>query len=256
MNCIKKFFKGLYMSFGLFTAIPLPLHVWDETCANFMLLCFPFIGAVIGVTWWGVVKLLISGGIPIMLASAVTAFFPFLAAGFLHLDGFMDTSDAVLSRRPLEEKRRILKDPHIGSFAVIMLVVLFVLQFAVVFTIVEKGQYLVLLITIPVISRCCAALSILCLNTMPQSSYAKMLRQNTGIQHKITLLITAIAAIAFSGYFACTVGLITAASAVAGFIAALVWAYKGLRGVSGDVAGFALVTGELCGLIAMAVMRY
>jgi adenosylcobinamide-GDP ribazoletransferase len=256
MNCIKRFFKGLYMSFGLFTAIPLPSHVWDETCTNFILIFFPFIGAVIGVLWWGAAKLVISGGIPIMLASAVTAIFPFFAAGFLHLDGFMDTSDAVLSRRPLEEKRRILKDPHIGAFAVIMLAVLFVLQFAVVFIIIEKGQHLVLLITIPIISRSCAALSILCLNTMPQSSYANMLRQNTGIQHKIVVIITAILAIAFSGYFARTAGLITTASTAVGFIAALVWAYKDLHGVSGDVAGFALVIGELCGLIAMAVMRY
>jgi len=244
------------MSVGLFSAVPLPLHIWDETCANFMLVCFPFIGVVIGVMWWGAAKLLISGGIPIMLASAITAVFPFLAAGFLHLDGFMDTSDAVLSRRPLEEKQVILKDPHTGAFAVIMLAVLLVLQFGAVFPIVEKGRCLVLLITVPVISRCCAALSILCLNTMPQSSYANMLRQNTGIQHKIAVLITAIPAIAFSCYFARTAGLITAASVIAGFIAALVWAYKDLRGVSGDVAGFALVTGELCGLIAMAVMRY
>jgi len=243
------------MSFGLFTAIPLPLFVWDEACANFMLVCFPFIGGLIGVLWWGVAKLVIYGGIHIMLASALTAIFPFLASGFLHLDAFMDTSDAILSRRPLEEKRRILKDPHIGAFAVIMLAVLFVMQFAVVFTIVEKGQCLVLLITVPVISRCCAALSILCLKTMPQSNYANMFRQNTGIQHKIAVLITAILAIAISGYFVQTIGLITAASAVVGFTAALVRAYKDLRGVSGDVAGFALVIGELCGLIAMAVVR-
>jgi len=244
------------MSFGLFTVIPLPSHVWDKTCANFMPVCFPFIGGFIGVLWWGVAKLVVSGGIHIMLASAVTAIFPFLFAGFLHLDGFMDTSDAILSRRPLEEKLRILKDPHIGAFAVIMLAVLFVLQFAVVFTIIEKGQYLILLIPIPVISRCCAALSILCLNTIPQSNYANMLRQNTGVQHKITVIVTVIPAIALSGYFARTAGLITAASTAVGFIAALVWAYKDLRGVSGDVAGFALVISELCGLIAMAVMRY
>jgi cobalamin synthase len=34
----------------------------------------------------------------------------------------------------------------------------------------------------------------------------------------------------------------------------MAWAYKDLKGVSGDVAGFALVIGELCGLFAMAVV--
>jgi adenosylcobinamide-GDP ribazoletransferase len=135
-----------------------------------------------------------------MPASAITAIVPFLATGFLHLDGYMDTSDAVLSRRPPEEKQRILKDPHTGAFAVIMLAVLFIMQFAAVFAIVERGQYLVLLITIPVISRCCAALSILCLKIMPQSSYANMLRQNTGTRHKIAVIFMAILAVSFSGF--------------------------------------------------------
>jgi adenosylcobinamide-GDP ribazoletransferase len=189
-----------------------------------------------------------------MLASAVTVIIPFLAAGCLHLDGFMDTTDAVLSRRPLEEKRRILKDPHTGAFAVIMLAVLFIMQFAAVFVIIEKGRYFILLITIPVISRCCAALSILCLKTMPQSGYANMFRQNTGMWHKIAIIFTAILVISLSGFFALTTGLIAAVSAVAGFTGALAWAYKNMQGVSGDLAGFALVIGELCGLIAMAVV--
>jgi adenosylcobinamide-GDP ribazoletransferase len=135
-----------------------------------------------------------------------------------------------------------------------MLAVLFVMQFTAVCAVVEKGQYLVLLITIPIISRCCAALSILCLKTMPQSSYAKMLRQNTGTGQKIAVLITAIMAVSLSGFFVRTAGLIAAGAVMAGFAGALAWAYRDLHGVSGDVAGFAIVIGELCGLFAMAVV--
>jgi adenosylcobinamide-GDP ribazoletransferase len=166
----------------------------------------------------------------------------------------MDTSDAVLSRRPLEEKLRILKDPHTGAFAVIMLAVLFILQFAAAYAVVEKGHCLVLLIIMPVISRCCAALSILCLKTMAQSGYAHTLRQNTSVAHKIFIIIIAIAAAAFSFFLARQRGLIVAAAVMAGFAAALACAYKDLKGVSGDVAGFALVIGELSGLTAMAVV--
>jgi adenosylcobinamide-GDP ribazoletransferase len=251
---MKKFFKGLYMSFGLFCAIPLPVHVWDDACANLILVCFPLTGALIGILWWGIAKTVIFCGVHIMLASAITAIVPFIASGFLHLDGYMDTSDAVLSRRPLEEKLRILKDPHTGAFAVIMLAVLFVMQFAAAYAIVEKGQRLVLLITIPIISRCCGALSILCLNTMAQSGYANMLRKNTGAGHKTAVIIMAILAVSLSGYFARTTGLIIAGSVIAGLTISLACAYRGLKGVSGDVAGFAIVIGELCGLIAMAVV--
>ena len=38
-----------------------------------------------------------------------------------HIDGFMDTMDAFHSYKPREEKLTILKDSHMGAFAVIML---------------------------------------------------------------------------------------------------------------------------------------
>ena len=41
--------------------------------------------------------------------------------GGFHIDGFMDTMDAFHSYKPREEKLAILKDSHIGAFAVIML---------------------------------------------------------------------------------------------------------------------------------------
>ena len=242
------------MSFGMFCAIPLPFHLWDETCVNLVLPFFPVIGGLIGLLWWGVAVVLNLSGIHIMLAAAVVALVPFLATGFLHLDGYMDTSDAVLSSRPIEDKLRILKDPHTGAFAVIMLAVLFVLQFASAFVFVEKGRNYVLLIILPVISRCCSAFSVLCLKPMTQSSYANMFRENTGISHKIFVIIIAIACITLSFFLSGINGLIVVGSVILGFTAAMACAYMNLKGVSGDLAGFALVIGELCGLVALAIL--
>jgi len=251
---MKRYLKGLYMSFGMFCAIPLPFHLWDETCVNLVLPFFPVVGGLIGVLWWGIAVLLNLTGIHVMLAAAVMALVPFLATGFLHLDGYMDTSDAVLSSRPIEDKLRILKDPHTGAFAVIMLAVLFVFQFASAFVFLEKGENLTLLIILPVISRCCSALSVLCLKPMEQSAYAKMLSRNTGIAHKIFIIIIAFTGIAFSFFFSGIHGLIVVGSVILGFTAVMARAYTDLKGVSGDLAGFALVIGELCGLAALAIL--
>ena len=242
------------MAFGMFCAVPLPYQLWDDKCMNLMLPCFPLVGALIGALWWGVAELLVFCGIHIILAAAVLAVLPFFATGFLHLDGYMDTSDAVLSRRPLEEKLRILKDPHTGAFAVIMIAVLFVLQFAAAYAAAENGRYFVLLFVISVISRCGAAMSILCLKPMAQSGYANMFRQNTGTSHKIFLIVIALFAIALSFVFAGIYGLIAAGAAILGFIFALAYAYNNLKGVSGDLAGYALVISELCGLFALAIV--
>ena len=242
------------MSFGMFCAIPLPFQIWDEKCLNLVLPCLPLVGACIGVLWWGILKLLLLSGIHILLVSAVTMLVPFIASGFLHLDGYMDTSDAVLSRRPIEDKLRILKDPHTGSFSVIMLAVLFIVQFAAVFVIIEKRNYLELLIIVPVISRCCSAMSVLCLKSMKQSSFANMFRQNTETRHKIFLFIVLAAAIAVSYSFAGIYGLAISVSTIAGFTGALSYTYRDLKGVSGDLAGHALVISELCALFVMAII--
>ena len=47
------YFKGFYMSLGMFTRIPLPFHVWDEKLLGAMVATFPFVGLVVGMVWWG-----------------------------------------------------------------------------------------------------------------------------------------------------------------------------------------------------------
>jgi adenosylcobinamide-GDP ribazoletransferase len=241
------------MSFGMFCALPQPFHVWDEEAANLVLPCLPLVGACIGVLWWSAAKLMLFRGIPVLLASAVVALAPFFASGFLHLDGYLDNSDALLSCRPLEDKLRILKDPHVGAFAVIMLAVLFVVQFASACALVEKGIHMALL-TIPILSRSCAALSLLCLKPLSQSAYAPMFRQNTTRAHVLFLLGIAVSGLALSCLLVQVSGLIVALSVIAGFTGAMAWAYRSLKGASGDLAGFALTVGELCGLVATAVV--
>ena len=44
---------------------------------------------------------------------------PLLVTGGIHLDGFMDTTDARSSYGDMEKKLAILKDSHVGAFAVI-----------------------------------------------------------------------------------------------------------------------------------------
>ena len=51
---------------------------------------------------------------PPAAAAAVTAVWVWIT-GALHLDGWMDTADALASRQPPERKRDILKDPRVGA---------------------------------------------------------------------------------------------------------------------------------------------
>ena len=250
----ERYVKAFYMALGMFCAIPFPFHVWDDSCMNLVLPCLPLVGVLTGTLWWAAAELLASGPVHPALAAALVTVMPFLLTGFLHLDGFMDTSDAVLSRRPPEEKRRILKDPHTGAFAVVSLALAVVVQFAAVYAAIDGRKELALLFCINVMSRCCASVSLFSLKAMPHSGYAAMFKRNTGPAHRnfvlVTALLTIIVACLLCGFRGLAVTLVTAA----GYAGALAYSYRELGGVSGDLTGYAIVTGELCGLVALALL--
>ena len=116
------------MAWGMFLAIPCPFPRWREEARVQMSACLPLIGGMLGGLWallaWGLVRL----SCPPAVTALLLAAFPWLCSGFIHLDGFMDVCDAVLSRRDLEQRQRILKDSHCGAFAVICVCLLVLSQ--------------------------------------------------------------------------------------------------------------------------------
>lgn len=64
---------------------------------------------------------ILSFGVADICYVCIGTLIPIAVTGGFHIDGFMDTMDAFHSYKPREEKLAILKDSHIGAFAVIML---------------------------------------------------------------------------------------------------------------------------------------
>ena len=112
---------------------------------------------------------------------------PWLVTGFMHLDGYMDVCDAVLSRRDLPTRRRILKDSHCGAFAVICLVLLALGQWSL-FLSAESIVWQALLL-IPAAARACAGLAVLGLRPMDTSQYAAMGASRGGYLAALAVLL-------------------------------------------------------------------
>jgi len=93
---------GFFMAWGMFLTIPCPKKIWRESARRKMLACLPLIGLIVGGIWalcaW------LGSFLPQPLAALLCAAAPWLITGFMHLDGYMDVCDAVLSRRDLEKK--------------------------------------------------------------------------------------------------------------------------------------------------------
>jgi adenosylcobinamide-GDP ribazoletransferase len=249
-----KFIKGFYMSLGMFCGVPLPFYIWEEKLGPIMVAALPVVGLVVGLLWYLLALASLALPISVMLSAAAITLAPFFAAGFIHLDGYMDTSDAVLSYRSIEERQRILKDPLVGSFAVVMLAILFLAQFAAMHTVVENGQYLALIILISVISRCCSAFSVFFLRHSHQSNYASMMSQNISVGNKLFVVLVAAVAAHLSYLYAGNVGSTVVVTVILSYAFAMKRVYKSLDGISGDLLGYSMVISEVCGLIAFAVL--
>ena len=113
--------RGIAVAFSTYSKIPMPQFVWKEEDMRYSMCFFPWIGAVIGAILWGWFRLSALLGISTLAFILISAALPLIITGGFHVDGFMDTMDALHSYQPRERKLEILKDSHIGAFSVIKL---------------------------------------------------------------------------------------------------------------------------------------
>ena len=115
MNLIRSFF----IAFSMYSKIPMPRTDWTKESMRYAMCFFPVIGAVIG----GLLYLwiyLTGDSTGSLFRAAVAVLIPIIITGGIHLDGLLDTADALSSYKSMEEKLEILKDSHTGAFAIIV----------------------------------------------------------------------------------------------------------------------------------------
>lgn len=251
---MKKLLRAFCMSFSMFCAIPTPFaHVWEDSVRSLMLVVFPFVGTVIGAIWAGAGVLMRYFGCPHLFAAAILTLLPYWLSGGIHLDGFMDCCDAVFSRRPLEKKREILKDSHVGSFAVISLSMLLLIGFAA-FASFDGSENLWILVLVATASRACSAIGVSTLRPMGHSEYAGSFQKGISKGNIITLAL--VLAFCFAiGWFAFGIcGVVTVLATALGYVAFTAYTFRELDGFSGDVTGLGTTMAELCGVISMMLL--
>ena len=102
---------------------------------------FPLIGILTGLLeflWLLLAKHL---GIHWFMTASFALAFPVLITGGIHLDGFLDTADALASWKTREERLAIMHDPHAGAFAVIFCALYFLTALGAVTEAVQRGAY-------------------------------------------------------------------------------------------------------------------
>lgn len=130
-SLIKRLWYGMLISFAMYSKIPMPMIDWSDENMEYSMCFFPLVGTVIGALMYG--WYVLSGMLPFGTAfnTAVYLVIPMIISGGIHLDGLLDTADALSSWQPMEKRLEILKDSNSGAFAIIIGFLYFILYFGV-----------------------------------------------------------------------------------------------------------------------------
>lgn len=168
----------------------------------------------------------------------------------LHLDGFMDTCDALLGGSNPRERRRILKDPHVGAFAVVGVICLLLLKVTGVLLLLDHSRVTVLILA-PCLSRWAVLLA---MDAFPYAGGdglgAAFLRKPGGGQLTFGSLSALVAGLCLGGGW--TLVLIALGGLVTWTVGAS--STKLLGGMTGDTYGAVNEATETATLLAAALL--
>jgi adenosylcobinamide-GDP ribazoletransferase len=137
--------RTLRIAFGLMTTLPFRLpDDWSAGDSRRASVWYPLVGLVIGaLTWlaWKGTMLLF----PPLLAGILTLVTWVALTGGLHLDGLADCCDGLLASTTVQCRLEIMKDPHLGAFGVIGLILVLLLKGATLVTLTPATSLGILL---------------------------------------------------------------------------------------------------------------
>lgn len=258
MKFLKTVGKSFVVAFSIYSKIPMPRFIWESDDMKYHLCFFPWVGAVIGgleFLWYWICN---SYGLGTMLATAMALAIPLLVTGGFHLDGFMDTCDALHSYQDREKKLEILKDPHIGAFAVICVVAFLLLAGGGVSALYDGGvdeNTIAIVCAGFVLSRCFSGISVV---TMHGAKSKGMLQtfSETAVKKTVCVLLvlqTALCAV-FMMFLDWRQGAIALAACGGTYLYYWYKSKKEFGGITGDLAGYFVTLAEL--MICLVLAAY
>lgn len=253
-----KVLRWIAVSFSMFSRIPMPRFKWEEDDMSQCLTFFPWIGAVIGLLIYGAGYLYYAFELPFWAVGALILLIPILVTGGFHLDGYMDVKDALSSFADREKKLEILKDPNVGSFAIIGIISRIIIAMVSIFMILLYGNYRILMVLALIFwnARCLSGITSI---VFPKAKKSGMLYNETKESGKtipVALIIQLLIGLGLMLFIDYKLGI---PMIIAGGL--LVFLYKKktekeFGGVTGDTAGYFITCFESDMFLLMAVLLW
>ena len=252
---MKRIYNSFLIAFSMYSKIPVPAVEWKKENMRYVMCFFPLVGTVLGFLYTGLFLLCRALGIGQILSAVLLTLLPVLLSGGIHMDGLMDTMDALGSYQSREKKLEILEDSHGGYFAIIVCVWYFMLAIGVWSEMPVDG--LSILAYSFVISRALYGLSILAFRHAKESKCTAYI---PGGALRFLEIFIMLAYVAVCGIQMIRLNMQTGAACLAGaalaFLIHLYVARKHFGGITEDSAGFFVQICEvLMPLVALIVYK-
>lgn len=240
MSIINSFFIALSM----YSRISVPRVDWKKENMRYAMCFFPMIGVVIGAVMYLAGWLLDKTSVGGLFRGVVFTLIPIIITGGIHMDGFMDTMDALGSWGDREKKLEILKDSHAGAFAILGMGCYLMWSVAVWSEL--PAEVLRVCGVSFVLSRALSGFSVVTFPAARNSGLLKMFQD--GAQKKvvrITMCLYVAAAVIMMAVMNARAMTGAVTGVMIAFLYYIVVSRKQFGGVTGDLAGFFLETAEL-----------
>ena len=236
--------QSLITALSMYSRIPVPRVKWRDESLKYVMCFFPLVGVIIGAVIYVSGALMLKHNVGGIMFAAVMSVIPLIITGGIHMDGFIDTADALSSYGDKEKRLEVMKDPHVGAFAIIWTCVYFMLSIGI-WSMAELWDIPVIAAGF-VISRALSGFSAVCFKCAKNSGLVYMFADAANKRvARAALLIWLIIAAAVSAAF----DYIRAAAMAAAAAVVFIWHYyncrKNFGGITGDLAGCFLQVCEL-----------
>lgn len=167
--------QGILINLQFFTVIPIRREIpMGQKQLTRSVQTFPLLGLLQGLLASGLLYALLQWT-PFSTLS-ITFFvwlFMIVLTGGLHLDGWMDASDAFFSYRDLEKRLEIMIDPRTGAFGVLSVIILLAAKFLFLYEVAQGGGLTYLFIAlVPFFSKSVMGVFLVCIQPAKQEGLA------------------------------------------------------------------------------------
>ncbi|WP_391119896.1 adenosylcobinamide-GDP ribazoletransferase [Psychrobacillus sp. L3] len=237
--------KSLLLALQFFTIIPVHKNLpMENRQISGMYSLFPWIGAGIGA-----ISCL---GLYFEWSNLMTGFsivfLGILLSGGLHMDGFIDTSDAFFSYKDRLKRLEILDDPRVGAFGVMAVVLLVIGKVIIVSEVLAAESFhWIFILLIPFFSRATLTMLFGLTRSAKESGLAHFFKQKMNVNMVLfATLFNFFVGLFLIGWFTDWLIAITFAAVLLVFICLFRhWIMKNFGGVTGDLLGASVEVSEV-----------